>query len=266
MVKVLSETIKSNNWVQGVLLDRDERKFIISNIEVLDWVEESDVLVLFTQDCDLVNLDLAKEPFAEFFCAKVIPELLPQYAYGKNPRVIHLKSDQGRFIRVDINHRVRIDRSLLTKRKIHLTHEKLNQEDLDILLDWFSKKYSRAAFPDAFNTILKSIKRLEYKLRKFDQNYPEVIRIFFKLTPENEELYDESSYGLEIILLMKGISPEIDDDEKLETIRRRFQQILSHQKLKIWRCECLYENEMTMYDLGYYKLWDKDYISFSRTT
>ena len=58
-----------------MLLSGNGREFCVNNAEASDGFKNSDILILFSQNCDLVNHDLSKEPFAEFFCAKIIPNI-----------------------------------------------------------------------------------------------------------------------------------------------------------------------------------------------
>lgn len=264
MPEFTADRIQANNWVQGIVVERNSITFPLVDLQNCTWESECDFLVLFTQDCDLLNPSIKKEPFAEFFCAISIPRILSPNAYGKNPRIIHLETKKGRTIEIQINHRIRVDRSLLATQSISPDNDGLHGLGLSLVLTWFSKKYVRPAFPDAFNRILKSIRKLDTSLQEFDARHPEVKRIFLHLNPENEELPEASPYVLDIILLILGFSPDDEDEENRESIRSSFLEFFRHERLSIGSCECLYENEMTVYDLGLFKVWDKDYLTLGR--
>lgn len=256
----LRDIIKTTKWRQGVIVEGEQRKKVLSYvIKSYPWIENSDILVLFSQNCDLLNPSLENEPFAEFFCAKNIIKPDTSLAYGKNPRKIHLTINDSKSICLSINHRIRIDRTLLAEISLDNEPQKLSDSELNNLLSWVSKKYSRPAFPDRFNELLAQIPKLDKKLKQLNDSFKEIKSFFFYLSP-NSEIEKGQLYSLRIKVLLVG--QYFDGcEQKKDSICDRLEHILSTKKIEITDVCCAYEDEMTLFELHYFKLWDKDYIS-----
>ena len=235
-------------------------KEVLSHVvESYPWINEADALVLFSQDCDLLNPSLENEPFAEFFCSKSISKVDSSLAYGKNPRKVHLTFHKSKNLCLSINHRIRINRFFLAEISLENDPQRLPDFELTNLLSWLSKKYSRPAFPDRFNELLAQISGLDKKLKKLNDSFIRIKSLFFYIFPNTEIEYDQS-YSLRVMVLLVGESFEGGEDEK-DLIREELEYILSVDKICVSNISCAFENEMTLYELSFYKEWDKDYIS-----
>jgi len=89
------ENIQLYHWKQGVIIDEPLKETIISGSQFYDYLKDTDSLVLYTQDCDLINPSLEKEPFVEFFCVNKINSISGNYSFGKNPRKIYLRIEEA---------------------------------------------------------------------------------------------------------------------------------------------------------------------------
>lgn len=256
----LRSSIKKTEWRQGVVVEGTQKDEVLSHVaESYGWIRDADTLVLFTHDCDLLNHTIDNEPFAEFFCTKNIAQVDPSLAYGKNPRKIHLKLHDSKCLCLSINHRIRIDRTLLATLPLEKNPLRLPEPELTNLLHWISKKYSRPAFPDRFNDLLSGISKLDKKLTNLNNSFTRIKSIFFLINP-NTEIEDDQSYSLKIMVLLAGTAFDGCEDEK-DLIKDKLEPILTTDKICISTITCAFENEMTLFELNYYKEWDKDYIS-----
>jgi hypothetical protein len=178
--------------------------------------------------------------------------------WQKSKKIEFLKKSNF-FIELDINHRIRIDRKKL--QQLYLPKDEFYQIDENnfyLMLSWFSKKYTRPAFPANFNNILTKIPKLKDKLKNLNKQYPLTSKLFFYHTPIDKEV---DIYELEIVILLKGNSDDEFGADKIE-IQERVERIFNHQNLIIKDIRCLFENEMTVLDLRIYKLWDLEYITY----
>ncbi|MDT4762278.1 hypothetical protein [Sphaerochaeta sp. PS] len=256
----LGDILRKTKWRQGVVLEGVQKEKVLANAtESYPWMNDADALVLFSHDCDLLNHSLENEPFAEFFCAKYVDNRDPSLAYGKNPRKIHLVVDGSKNVCLLFNHRIRINRACLIGLPLDADPLRVSEVELRTLLSWVSKKYSRSAFPDAFNVQLGKIPELDKKLRNLNIAYPAIKAIFFCLSP-NTEIGDEQSYSLQVKVLLEGKSSDTCEELK-SGIEERLEQILSVDRIIINDITCEFENEMTLLELAYFKVWDMDYIS-----
>lgn len=186
-----------------------------------------------------------------------IKDIDGNYTHGKNPRVLHLEIDESRF-EFDINRTLKIDRSILTEHALEPSGPKIPRSKMKEVLDWLSRKYSRSAFPEEFNNILKQIPKLEKGLTEIYQTFPAIHKIFFLINPD-KEIEPPEQYNLSIYVLLKGISLEEDHNIKDE-ISPLFENLFSVKRL-ITNVECGFLDGMTLYELGIYKIWDKEYIT-----
>ena len=258
--KSLREVLRDTMWRQGIVVEDKQKIAVLSHVsEYYPWIANAEALVLFSQDCDLLNPSLDNEPFAEFFCASFIPEINPSFAFGKNPRQIHLRLSNTQCLSLSINHRIRIDRSLLAD--ILFDHEPLMLQDsnLKILLSWLSKKYSRPAYPDRFNELLGQIPKLDKKMLNLNTSFNNIKRLFFMIVP-NAEIAEDQSYSLTVKVLLNGRFKDGVESTKDE-ICEKLGQILSVKQILIADVSCYFEDEITLFELGRYQMWDKEYIS-----
>jgi len=259
MQELKYEKIQENNWKQGVVVEDPLREEIISQSQFYDYLKDSDSLILYTQDCDLVNSSLEKEPFVEFFCVKRIQSINHSLTFGKNPRKMHLAVGPLINYEFDINKRVKVSREILVDIPLEAEHPIIPKKDMDMVLGWFSKKYSRPAFPDTFNNIIKDIPKIDRQLTKINCDFPMIKRIFFSLDPD-QEIGPSEKYDLDVTILLSGLSFESDDSMK-DTIVPKFEALFGTKKLHLSEVVCVFEDEMTVYDLGIFKVWDKEYIT-----
>lgn len=256
----LRDAIMKTEWRQGVVVEGSPMQAVLSYVaESYPWIDDADALVLFSQDCDLLNPSLENEPFAEFFCTKGISEVDASLAYGKNPRKIHLAINTSKSLCISINHRIRIDRSLLAEFPIQKCPVRIPEFALTNLLSWVSKKYSRPAFPDRFNYLLAQIPSLDKKLKKLNDVFKEIKSIFFYLSPDGE-IEDDQWYTLRVKVLLAGESFDGYEEEK-DLLSGELNHILSVENICVDDISCAFENEMTVHELNIFKVWDKDYIS-----
>ncbi len=257
MVGLNLEKIQENTWAQGVIIANPLREALMVGYQFSGDIKDTDLLVLYTHDCDLINLNLEKEPCAEFFCVRKIESIDGNYAYGKNPRMLHLETGESK-LEFDINRTLKIDRSVLTKHALKLNGPKIPRSKMVDVLNWLSKKYSRSAFPEEFNNILKQIPKLDSGLTKIYETFPVILKIFFLINPD-KEIEPSEKYNLRIYVLLKGISLDEDQNIKDEIIPL-FEELFRVKRLTT-EVECGFLDEMTLYELGIYKLWDKEYIT-----
>ena len=261
VVETIQQRIQKLGWKQGQVFDGALKDVLVSHAtEQFSWVNEADACILFSQDCDLQHHSLQNEPFVEFLCAQSIEACDINLRYGKNPRRLHVEDRGGTFFHVQMAHRIRIPRNLIDE-NFPVSDKELTTESLSTLVSWLSKRYSRPAFPDLFNTYLSKNKKLDNKLTELNKSFPSIKRFFFKLDPFSE-IPPTDVYNLEIRILLQGSSFDADLGlDKKEYIERVVEELFSGPHIRIKDVCCSYENEITLFELSYYKIWDKEYLS-----
>lgn len=261
MEETVYKRIERLGWKQGLVFDGEQKDALIRNAtEKFPWIDETDSLILFTQDCDLLHHSLENEPFVEFLCAQSIETSDINLVYGKNPRRLQVKDSQNTWFQVQMPHRIRISKDVIDE-NFPVSKKKLTEESLSTLVSWLSKRYSRPAFPDRFNKHLSTIKNLDSKLKRLNQSYPLIKSFYFYLDPFSE-ISPTEKYSLVIQVLLDGRSLGNECEVNMKTdIEKEVENLFTQPHIAIDGVDCLFEDEMTVFHLSYFKFWDKEYLS-----
>ena len=111
------------------------------------------MLILISQDCDIVHKRYEVEPFIEFLVANRIEATSKNKGlqWGKHPRRFQfsvLQQGGNSLFEIDINDRYRAPRQILLA---GLPEQRLDAKLTEAIGRWVAKRYTRAAFPDEFN-------------------------------------------------------------------------------------------------------------------
>lgn len=132
-------------WVQGALLHSTACKS--NDLDGLD-LADGDVLIVISQSCDILNDD---ERHVEIHVGREIANVDGNNTYRKNPRTLDLDTEidgARRSLRISQADRKQIPRKRLAKAK---RAGLLPEADIRLLARWTADRYTRPAFPDAFN-------------------------------------------------------------------------------------------------------------------
>lgn len=260
MEETIQQRIQQLGWKQGQVFE-GTMKDVLTNIatEQFSWVDETDSLILLSQDCDLLHHSLENEPFVEFLCAQSIAKSDVSFVHGKNPRKLHVEDTKGSWFHVQMSHHIRIPREQINK-DFPVPNKALTTTSLSMLVSWLSKRYSRPAFPDTFNSYLSNIKNLDDKLKKLNESYPLIKRFFFLLDPFSE-ISTTEVYKLEIRVLLQGSSFDVHETDTKEKIEKEVAKLFKAPCIRIDDVCCSFEDEMTLLELSYFRVWDKEYLS-----
>lgn len=187
-------------WRQGSIVGV-ELAAEIARIHELEIDVERDRLAVISADCDVTAMDFEREPFVELLVIrdKETAAKDGSFMWGKNPRVLQFEEDRPNaggvvLCEVAAKDAVRVDRSLLAEhapddtRALALTVKYL-------LSVWMSKRYHRAAFPEAFNQRLRAGSPAINKTLK--REGAELTGLYLVLV--GEELAAEVPYDVELL-------------------------------------------------------------------
>lgn len=261
MEETVQKCIQQLGWKQGLVFDGTSKEELTRNAtERFSWVDEADSLILFSQDCDLLHHSLENEPFVEFLCAQAIGKSDVSLVHGKNPRRLHVIDTNGTWFDLQMSHRIRIPRNLINK-NFPVSDRELSIASLSTLVSWLYKRYSRPAFPDTFNHYLSRIRNLDDKLKALNESYPSIKRFFFSLDPF-AEIPSTGVYSLDIRVLLHGRSSEVAQKTDMkEEIEKKVEKLFAGPHITIGDVNCTFEDEVTIYELSYFRVWDKEYLS-----
>lgn len=145
-------------WRQGVILEPSS----LQQAGIAGMEDAVGFLVL-TQTCDCINPDFGKEPHLELL--PLVPRKTkkgnpdPDYEDGKNPREIHFwitlkgarKCVVSRIKDIQLIKRERIKEFRFSEEII------ITREAIDDIVEWRAARYSRTAFPEAFEAAFRTI-------------------------------------------------------------------------------------------------------------
>lgn len=260
----VSNLIHAAGWRQGSIASQaDNAALLRASIDRIPAQGEAlSRLVVITQDCDLVG-QAAVEPFVELILCKETTKAKPLYLNGRNPRLLHLQANGPQkaslWLEFSIHDRFRVrkeDMANFTPDK----RTRLEAQDVRLLKGWIARRYTRPAFPDAFNRRLASIdRRLETLFKSQDGR---IVTGIFVEVPD-EEYAVGRAYDIAVRLTARA---QAWDDHELRRTLERFEERLSSilddcDGISLSDVRTLPEEDLTLAHLRRLKRLDKDYRS-----
>jgi len=255
------EAIRKHGWRQGSVLPKEAHE-ALSRLRGAPIGEEHCCIVL-SQSCDVVHGDLKAEPTIDVLAARRLAGSTKDgnYTFGKNARCLHFDVEEGS---VGIAHealahdRFSIPRALLGE-FARDGNRALSPETVSLLVRWVVARFSRTAFPDAFNERLSA---QEKKLKKALAKLDKVESLYLALDPW-DELTPDHPYRITLVGVLRA-----EDAESAE-VRKRLEHALGELAACINRCAGLIvedhqlcaDSEMTLRDARYLARWYLDAIS-----
>jgi len=255
------EAIRKRGWRQGSIFPKEAHE-AISRVRGTPAGEGTCYIVL-SQSCDVVHGDLKAEPTVEVLAARRLAGSKKDgnYTFGKNARCLHFDVDEatvGIAHEVLARERFHVPRSLLSEFAPD-GNRALSPESVSLLVRWVVARFSRTAFPDAFNDRLSAH---EKKLKKALASLDEVESLYLALDTW-DELPPDQPYRIALVGVLRA-----EDAESAEA-RQRAEHALGELVACINRCaglvvddhELRADSEMTLRDARYHARWYLDAIS-----
>ena len=261
-----SDVVRAARWRQGsIARPADNETLLAASVDRVPEPGELVVrLVVVTRDCDLVQ-EPDIEPFVEFIVCLETQVVEPLYRHGRNPRLLHLQTvgetGPGPRLHISIHDRFRIGKETLTGTAVD-AELRLNPSDVRLLGRWIAKRYTRPAFPDAFNARLVAVDGRLERLHKSEEG--EIVTgVFLDVT--DDENVDNVVYGIAVRITAR--TDAWDDEVTLAALSRfeeRFSTILDDCPGVVITdddIQTLPEDDLTLADLRRFRRLDRDYRS-----
>lgn len=270
--------LRAEGWKQGCLIHSQYAEQITAAaIDFYNKDETSDIwLVVLTQDCDLVrNTDV--EPFVEILTMKKLPNIPNNPIRGQSARSLHLSleiSGDTHWFEGNIHDRFRITKESLCGLGCE-TPLVFKENELRFLRQWLARRYTRAAFPDHFETHLAATQGRVKSLFKSPE--AKLISTVY-IAIDNEDAGPDEDYFIHAILT--ALAEDFDDIEKSGLIDDFEERFISVFKGRPHICFALKnpdddesydvrvipEEDITLSMLRKYKRFDADYRSVDDDT
>jgi hypothetical protein len=181
-------SLRTGNWRQGSFLDASAIAGELAKV----GASACDLAAVISQDCDVVA-GSAIEPAVEIIVAELVAQPDTALLYGKNPRRLCLPLSSGTgYVVFDVRRRYPVAKQALADHAPR-TDLTLSEKDVRALARWLGKRYTRDAFPDAFNARLRPAqKELERVSKSCAGRH--VTTVFLMLDPKDDELEDGTDY------------------------------------------------------------------------
>jgi hypothetical protein len=251
-----------HRWRQGSVFPADVAAGIAVEARVQPWGADDLVLVI-SQDCDVLNSSLELEPNVEVHFARAISAegRDGRYANGRNPRALQFSSaasSVSQLYSVSIHQKFYTPRTALLN---GIPRFQLEPAVVSLIGRWTAKRYDRSAFPDAFNRRCRPARnRVE---RLLEANGHLVSGVFLRLDPIEELGPGEVYRGL----VRMTAQPEVISNEEAElaalNAAAELESALNECSGLDVEVDLVSEDEFTINDLRLTKRWDFDFISDS---
>ncbi len=253
------QSIKDRGWRQGSVLPTEIAERVAAP-RFVDWGAD-DRAILLSQDCDVVHGSYDVEPSVELIRAKVSAVKDAVVRYGRNPRKLQLESGPDAFLNLSVHDRWSVPRSELETHPPEPTLS-VQAESLHVLVEWVAKRYTRPAFPDAFNDRRAgATRKIEKELKK---NGTLITGLFLLISP-NEECADDEVYevALRVTAAKTTLATKSIEAELARTTRQIADALGACDGIEVVDHAVVSEAAFTLDDLQYFQRWDWDYRSHS---
>jgi len=199
---------RKNDWRQGRIID-DESALTALLKNSCGYIPSDsplpDFLILLSQDCDILHHKVGDEPYIDFIAARFGEKKDGSLFYGKNPRKLQIEHNK-RIISFIVHDILRVKKDVFEKVNPKHASVVLDKDAIKRIINWISKRYARAAFPDEF---IKRLKNSKHPIEKTSKNeiMEQVVLIYIDIS--DEELNTDQNYeGTMIIGVQHGLEQE----------------------------------------------------------
>ncbi len=253
------QDIKDQGWRQGSVLPAElAHRLAVPRFAAWD---PDDRAVLLSQDCDVVHGSYDAEPTIELIRARVASAEDTVIRHGRNPRRLQIETSKGVLLDFSVHDRWVVARSELEAQAPDPLHS-VDGGSLHVLVEWIAKRYTRPAFPDAFNERRNpSAKKIEKELKK---NGKLITGIYLLISP-NEECAADQSYrvALRVTAAKETLVTKSVELDLVRSTRQIADALDACDGIEVVNHELVSEASFTLADLHYFQRWDWDYRSHS---
>lgn len=252
----IGEGVRKRGWRQGTIVPVEQ---ILEALPDGSPIAEADFAMVVSQSCDLVHHDLRNEPTAVVLLLKSLNSgISEQLMHGRNPRHLHFQSLDGRWFEAWAWNQATIPRQELA-RKDASTEIGLSPKVLRCVLDWLAKRFTRIAFPDSFNTVLKPKSNAIEKLIK--KNHHLFSEILMRISPF-DELETNQHYEVACFLLMEA--EVYQDPKQLDDARvtaGKLEMLFEDCGIAVHECSAVSEEHLTVAEFNNLLNWDFEHLT-----
>ncbi len=263
-----SDAIVNRGWRQGAVLGPELTSLASKHAPESVDVSGTDLLILTSHDCDIVNPNIDKEPFVEVLKANVAlgQQANKQYLSGRNPRILQFvtqRNGKPALLSFAAYNRWTVPRTLLMSDS---AEECLPDKERRLIAEWLAKRYIRTAFPTAFDQRWRS-KLKDW--RELLKRYSEWLQGVYMRLNTLRELPAGSPYKCHFILAvphsMRGLAGWAEKRSEMEQAIEIFWDQFK-PTIQFVGVDVLGTDEITLADIEPYQRFDAEWVSFEDET
>ena len=249
-----ADEIRRRGWRQCSIAADPLRDRLLKD-ELLRDVSADDLLIIATQDCDLVCHSFETEPYAEIVIGRRVDTPDGNCRFGKNPRRLQFElSGTADTYEVQAISRISIPRDVLAE-YVPDPERKLDEATSRTIPEWLGKRYTRAALPDAFNERSRSA---QAKIRDRLKADGELVEAIFLTVIPNAELPASEAYSL-VVRVIAREETLLDGalEVRLQNLAIRMTELFRKCKgITLIDCEVVSDEDFTFADMSRSVEWD----------
>lgn len=249
-----ADEIRHRGWRQCSIAADALRERLLRD-ELLRNVTADDILIVATQDCDLVWQSFETEPYAEIVIGRRVDTADGNCRFGKNPRRLQFELPGTRdTYEVLAISRISVPRDILAEYTPD-PERKLDEATSRTIPEWLAKRYTRAALPDAFNERSRSA---QAKIRDRLKLDGELVEAIFLTVVPNAELAPHEAYSL-VVRVVAREETLLDDafEVRLRRLTDRMTDLFRKCKgITLVDCAVVSDEEFTFADMSRSVEWD----------
>lgn len=246
--------LRVSGWHQGAIIAIPAEHPLLR-----EWGEGVTHGIVASQDCDIVASS-ATEPAVDIIPAVLHADPENDLLYGKNPRRLCVRITNGEYATVDIRNRQSVTKTTAVELGPVIGLSMAVRERKSFA-KWLGKRYTRDAFPDAYNERLRTVKsKLEALSKKPESG--QVTAILMMLDTD-AELPPGVAYKVAIWFTCRTSTVENEATRAvMERFARTFVDALRLcSGIEVARYEVKGHFDVTLEDLELMKRFDYDYRS-----
>ena len=230
-------------------------------LEATRWSSQWGVVA--SQDCDIVQSDQV-EPHVEVLEARLVSKPNKSIWHGRHPRQLQFETNViGEYIELDIRRRAFLDKALLCDIQAE-EDRSLDVAQVRVMARWIGKRYTRDAFPDAFNERCRVQSAKLDRLSKSDASR-HITAIYFQLNHPREELSDDRDYEVDVWFACRPEAlRDADIALSIDEFMTRFTELMNACRgIVVVDSVVKALDEITLADAGKLKRFDYDFRSIA---
>ena len=240
----ICQKIDSLGWQAGAVLPQQMLPFVQPFLKTPDnaspHVDVADWLIVISQTCDVVQRKLDREPYVEILHCQSKGKLRPDF-HWRSTREVDFVPNRNLHKNICLTAHATKSRHLIPRRLL-AEHSPDPDKTLELttvgkLQQWLALRYTRPAWPDAFNNRISNRTRSKLE-RALGSLSPNDVEVRVAIENKDRELSDDQAYSIAIFFVVDQL---VWDEQP--AIREKAAMAFNTFKTALKKCPGIHLNE-----------------------